>query len=334
MTSNTIKYTDLFKIKGAQHIIVGSSGSGKTYFTTNLINLIQSPKKIYIVCTDEDEWKSSLDDNFEATYITSDPFSTNMLFTLKDAIVVFEDYAQEKKTESLFNKFVNFYVRHNNLCLFLITHSIFKSNLYSKILSCPSIFLTTCSSNLFFSQKYDKMFNTVITKLLKENLKKVSCTQKPVIYVTPTFYINSIEQIIKPGGHETEVKMFKNDKTFFLLDVDQYKFEEPPPLAATKLDEILNDFEEMYPKKFKKIKKFVTSLYNFCKKFKIVEESTMDIVIDKTRLNFYDFVISSQDFSKKSIDPKIKNILQYLRKNNFKVPKFTLHNNSYKTYLT
>ena len=51
--------------------------------------------------------------------------------------------------------------------------------------------------------------------------------------------------------------MFKQDKIYYLLDVDKYKFQENESSKTTKLDEILDDFDDMYPKRFKKLKKLI-----------------------------------------------------------------------------
>ena len=329
-----IKLSELITLKGTQHIIIGNSGSGKTFFTMEFIKQIKKPETLFVFGTDENEWQSA-ELKSRVQFIHNSPFENNFLSTLSDCIIVFDDYRQDKAEEDKFYKFANYQVRHKNICFILITHSIFKSNLYSKILSSPSIFLTTCSSNLFLVQKYDKMFGTNVTAILKQNIKDQSPSYRPILYITPHSIINSVEELIKPTANSKKVKMFKHDKTFYLLDTTKYKFEEETTKdksTKNKLHEILADFEDMYPVKYKKLKKFITLLFEF-----LTEKGNLnhtDIEVGKTRISFYDFIISSQDFSKKNIDSRTKNVLVYLKKNEFKVPRFTVQNQHYKTYIT
>lgn len=330
--ANKINLSELIILQGGQHIIIGNSGSGKTFFALELIKQLKYSDPLYVFGNDQKEW-----DIPNIRFLTTAPFRDNFLFTLSDCIVIFDDYRQEKSDDELFYRFVNYHVRHNNICFILITHSIFKSNLYSKILSSQSIFLTSSSSNLFFAQKYDKMFDTNVTNILKQNIQESSETHRPVLYITPHFLINSVEELINPTGHEKKVKMFKHDKTYYLLDVTKYKFEEKSDKKSSgdsQLQEILAEFEEMYPVRFKKLKKLIRSLYEFLVKHNGLNAST-EIEVGKTKMSFYDFVISSQDFSKKGgIDTKVKAVLSYLRKNGFKVPRFTVQNQLYRSYIT
>lgn len=331
---NQLKLSEIIKLKGAQHIILGNSGSGKTYFVMQLLEQLKELDNIYIFGNDENEWtKVKLKINF----IHNSPFENKFLLTLKDCIVVFDDYRQDKNEEESFYKFANYYVRHNNICFILITHSVFKSNLYSKIVSSPSIFLTSSPSNLFLAQKYDKMFNTDVSSLLKKNIKDQTSSYRPVLYITPNYVINSVEELIKPTTHEKKVRMFKHDKSYYLLDTAKFKFEDPSlknEENKSGINEILSDFEEMYPVRFKKLKKFIISLYDFLKESNLLNIDKTEIQIGKTKISFYDFVISSQDFSKKTVDPKLKTVLTHLKRNGFKVPKFTVQNPIYRTYIT
>ena len=334
--SNTINLSDILKLNGTQHIIIGSSGSGKTFFTQQLLHTIASPEKLIIFGKDEKEWDQFIKESSKTIeFKFEEPFSTDYIFSLENVIVLFNDYPQEKKFEQKFYKFVNYHIRHFKICLILITRSIFKSNLFTKILSAPSLFLTSCSSNLFLAQKYDKMFQTNVTKYLRENILNINEAYRPIIYITPKFIINSFQELLNPTTNQEKVRMFKQDKTFYLLNTTDYKFETNENECSSKLDELLNDFQEMYPTKFKKIKKFVIQLYTYLEKNELIDLVTMDIKIKKTpSVNFYDFVIASQDFSKKSTSPKVKTILQYLKEDKFKIPKFTVQNHQFKSLLT
>ena len=333
--SNTIKLSDILTLNGTQHIIIGSSGSGKTFFTKQLLNEISSPNKIIIFGKDEKEWQNYIaNESRQVRFISDDPFVSDFIFTLENVIVIFDDYAQEKKYESKFYKFVNYHIRHHSICFFLITHSIFKSNLFTKILSAPSLFLTSCSSNIFLVQKYDRMYNATVSNILKENILNLTDSYRPIIYISPKFVINSFEEIVNPTTNQEKVRMFKQDKTYYLLSTKDYKFETSQDQCNSKVDEILNDFQDMYPTKFKKIKKLIIQLYSFLEQRNLIDTTTLDITIkNKPRINFYDFIISSQDFSKKHTSSKVKSILLYLKEKNFKIPRFTVQNHQFKTLL-
>ena len=335
--SKTLNLSDIITLTGKQHLIIGNSGSGKTYFMMELLKKISEPTKIIVFGKDEQEWikyQTQLDSKIK--FLSEDPFSSEYIFSLENIIVIFDDYAQEKKYEPQFYKFLNYHIRHKNICFFLITHSLFKSNLYSKILSAPSIFLTTCSSNILLAQKYDKMYNANVTKTLKENILNTDQDYRPIIYICPKFIINSFEELLNPTTNQEKVRMFKQDKTYYLLSTEDYKFEsKDSDDCNNKLDEILSDFKDMYPIKFKKIKKFIVQLYNFLSERNLLDPSTLDIQIkNKPSINFYDLIISSQDFSKKTTTTKIKTILQYLKDNKFKIPRFTVQNHQFKNFLS
>ena len=324
------KLSDLVGLKGAQHVVLGNSGSGKTFFVKQFIRQIKQPELVYIFGTDEKEWR-----NFEVKvqFMNKQPFQDDFLFTLSDCVVVFDDYRQEKDSENKFYNFVNYHVRHNKLCFILITHSVFKSNLYSRIISSPSIFLTPSPANLFFVQKFDKNFGTNTTSLMKENIKEHRPDYRPILYITPNYIINSVEELITPTTHQKKVRMFKQDRKYYLLDTSKFKFEKKSSDEPnTGLSEILEDFQEMYPVRFKKLKKLIVALYEFLKEKNLLTKQ--EISIGKVKLSFYDFIISSQDFSKHPTNSKIKTILTFLKKEGFKVPRFTLQSPLYKQYIS
>ena len=326
-----IKLSELVKLKGSQHVLLGNSGSGKTYFVRKLIEQIKQPELVYVFGSDEKEWN---DFGVKIQFINKPPFQDDFLFTLSNSVVVFDDYRQEKSGEDKFYKFVNFNVRHNKLCFILITHSVFKSNLYSKIISSPSIFLTPSPANLFFVQKFDKTFGTNTTDLMKQNIKEHSSDYRPILYITPKYVINSVEELITPTTHQKKVRMFKQDREYYLLDTVKFKFEEESleKDETSDLSEVLLDFQEMYPVRFKKIKKFIILLYDFLKERNLL--SKQEIRIGKIKLSLHDFIISSQDFSKNATNSKTKTVLTYLKKENFKVPRFTVHSPLYRQYIT
>ena len=327
--------SELLNINNKSSIIIGSSGSGKTHFTKSIIQKIDLSRPVHIFGNDENEWVDFIQNNEMISFHTKDPFESNYIFTLNNCVIIFDDYLQSKKTDNQFYKFVNYHVRHFNICFLLITHSIFKSNLYSRILSTPSIFLTTCSSNIFLAQKFDKLFNTKLTEILKKNILEYTNTYRPIIYATSHFLVNNIQELILPTVYQNKVIMFRNEKSYYLLDVNKYQFEEKNETSThTKLDEVLHEFEEMYPKRFKKLKKFILQMFEFSSKKKILDIDSMEITITKPSHSFYDFIISSQDFSKTKLDPKTKAILLYLKKNNFKVPRFTLNNKHFRNYIS
>ena len=142
MTEKTSLST-LVKVNANSNIVIGNSGSGKTYFTKSLLQTLNDSHPIFIFGNDENEWQEFINNESSKSisFFHDDPFESDYLFTLKECIIIFDDYIQNKNTENKLYKFMNYHVRHFNICFILITHSIFKSNLYSKILSAPFIFI-------------------------------------------------------------------------------------------------------------------------------------------------------------------------------------------------
>ena len=326
------KLSELVTLKGSQHVILGNSGSGKTFFVKKLIQQIKQPEVVYIFGSDEKEWD---DVGVNIQFMNKSPFDNDFLSTLSNCFVIFDDYRLEKNIENKFYKFVNYNVRHNKLCFILITHSVFKSNLYSRIISSPSIFLTPSPANLFFVQKFDRTFGTNTTDILKENIKEHDLDYRPILYITPNYIINSVEELITPTTHQKRIRMFKQDRKYYLLDTSKFQFEEEAfekKETNSDLSEVLADFQEMYPVRFKKIKKFITILYEFLTARKLLTKQ--EISIGKVKLSLHDFIISSQDFSKNNTNSKTKTVLSYLKKEGFKVPRFTVQSPVYRQYIT
>ena len=321
--------SQIIKLRGSQNLIIGHSGSGKTTFLKTVIQQIKSPTEVYVFAHDSNEWSSSIDENKCIIFNSGYPFTNDILFELRNCIVVFDDFSLQKKFEDKFYQFTNYNVRHFNLTLFILCHSLFKGNLYSKILSTPAIFLTPSQSNLLLVQKYDKIFGTNYIKILKDNIE--NSEERHILYLTSTFAINCIENIFTPTA--TGIKMFKGDKTFLLLDSDKFEIEENK-VEPSRLSEILDDFRELYPKRFKKLKKLIELLYLHLDRTRQLNNDTLNIIINGKEISFYDFIITSQIFNKKELDNKIKHVLQNLKKQNFKVPRFTLQNEHYRTFLT
>ena len=128
--SEKLKLSNILNINSKASIIIGSSGSGKTHFTKSILQKIEATKPIHIFGNDENEWTNFSKNIENISFHQKDPFESDYIFTLKNCVIVFDDYLQSKKTDNLFYKFINYHVRHFDICFILITHSIFKSNLY------------------------------------------------------------------------------------------------------------------------------------------------------------------------------------------------------------
>ena len=328
----TISLSEIVYLPGSQHLIIGHSGSGKTTFLKSLLNNIKEPKDVHIYGHDLREWRENKKINFHISY----PFEDKSLLDLSDCIVVFDDFALKKKYEEDFYRFTNYNVRHFKITFIMICHSIYKSNLYSKILSSPSIFLTASQSNLFLVQKYDKMFTTKYTKILKDNIEQQPPFNRHILYLASSYAVNKVEQLFQTTFTKCAT-MFRGEKVFYLLDIEKYEIEDTETKAIenySKLDEILSEFKELYPKKFKRLKKFIELLYNHLEQNSFLNLETLTIVMNNKEVSLYDFIIASQNFSKQELDPRIKYVLQHLKRQNFKVPRFTLQNSTYKTFIT
>ena len=258
------KLSELVNLEGKTTLFLGSSGSGKTTLLQTLLKYIKEPKKVNIFGTEKKEWQN-IDFNEKKIKFLEHPFETDEIFNLKNEIVIFEDFICEKEYEKKFHKFITFNVRHNNLTHFIITHSVFKTNLFSKILSFQSIFLTTSNANIFFAQRYDKLFGKSITNIFLKNLSLMTNSNNPILYITPHFSINFVQLLFADQADITQIRMYYNDKEYFLLDVSKYEVQKEKESKSNneKLDELLQEFENLYPKRFNRLKIFIKNLYSF-----------------------------------------------------------------------
>ena len=334
----TIKLSALLNLKNKLNFVMGGSGAGKTYFLHRL--LAQTTLlKLTVYGFDRGEWSSFENNpNLDFAFVEEDPFLSGQINSIRDQCIVFEDFSLQKPQEKHFYKFVNYTLRHHNITLFIIAHSLFKTNLFHKIISGTSVFLTSSPNNIPFCQKWDKMYFVDSLQIMKQNISLASSTNRPVLYLTSQFMVNNIDELlVEPSDHPEKVKMFKNDKVYYLLETSKYQLEEhstPDDETESCLENFLESFEEIYPKRFSKIKLLIKAVYGFLKKNKLLNEEDMVIVINKHEMSLYDFIIASQNPSKKPLDKKVKQVLVELKKQNFKIPKFTLINGEFKAFIS
>ena len=333
----TIKFSELLKLQNKLNFILGGSGSGKTIFLHKLLKCLNMTK-LTVYGFDCVEWNSfEKIPTLDFKFIEGDPFLTNAINSIRDQFIVFEDFSLQKAQEKYFYKFVNYTLRHQNITLFIIAHSLFKTNLFHKIISGTSIFLTSSPNNIPFCQKWDKLYCMNSLQLLKQNINLANNTKRPVLYLTSQFMVNNIEELLELTSIEPEkVKMFKNDKVYYLLETAKYQLEksnEQDEEIDHSLECFLENFEEIYPKRFKKIKLLIKAIYTFLVKNKFLNKEDMVIVIGNLEISLYDFIIASQNPSKKPLDKKIKQVLLEFKKQNFKVPKFTIINGDFKAII-
>ena len=329
----TIKCSELLQLQNKLNFVLGGSGTGKTFFLHKLLECLNMTK-LTVYGFDCNEWRAfEKFSTLDFAFIEGDPFVTDEINSIKDQFVVFEDFSLQKSQEKYFYKFVNYTLRHQNITLFIIAHSLFKTNLFNKIVSGTSIFLTSSPNNIPFCQKWDKLYCMTSLNLLKQNINLVSSTNRPVLYLTNQFMVNNIGELLEKAAIEPEkVKMFKNDKVYYLLETTKYQLEEPSQEDDQDhcLENFLENFEEIYPKRFNKIKLLIKAVYNFLSKNKFLNQEDMVIIINNLEISLYDFIIASQNPSKKPLDKKIKQVLSEFKKQNFKVPRFTLINQDFK----
>ena len=333
----TIKLSEILNLRSKLNFVMGGSGAGKTFFLHKLLAKF-TMSKLTVYGFDRGEWSPFESvKNIDFAFIEEDPFANDEINSIRDQFIVFEDFSLQKQQEKHFYKFVNYTLRHHNITLFIIAHSLFKTNLFHKIVSGTSIFLTSSPNNVPFCQKWDKLYFVDSLNLLKYNMNLVSSTNRPVLYLTNQFMVNNIDELLKDSPSQPEkVKMFKNDKVYYLLETSKYQLEESSTTEQgleTSLESFLDNFEEIYPKRFNKIKLLIKAVYGFLQKNKFLNEDDMVIIINKLEMSLYDFIIASQNPSKKPLDKKVRQVLLELKKQNFKVPKFTLINGEFKAII-
>ena len=99
----SIKLSDIVKLNGYQHIVIGDSGTGKTHFLQTFLQFLAPGTSIEIYGSDANEWRNV---DIAHNYNICNPFDDSVvdgLFAIKNKIVVFDDFLLSKPHE---NKFV------------------------------------------------------------------------------------------------------------------------------------------------------------------------------------------------------------------------------------
>ena len=93
-----IELSTILKMNGTSNIIIGNSGSGKTYFTKCLLQKFNDNHPIFIFGKDEKEWQEFIntENRKKISFFHNDPFESEYIFTLKDCVIIFDDYIQDK----------------------------------------------------------------------------------------------------------------------------------------------------------------------------------------------------------------------------------------------
>ena len=213
--------------------------------------------------------------------------------------------------------------------------------MFSKLISSSSVFVTSSPSNIPLVHKWDRLYNQKIQKLLEENIEKTTDTYKPILYLTPKFTINNIQDLFTSNRNTESVRMFRNNIKYLLLDESKYDFEQEETDSSASLFshqyvQLLEQFEELYPKRKAKIRILFKSLYNFCEEYSFLDNSGLYLTskVNDIKYSFYDIISASQNPGKKKLDAKLKSLLLEIAKQGLRLPRLTLINQEFKRLLT
>ena len=190
---NSIPDPSLISSEYGCSLIIGRSGSGKTYYVKSILrNIIKSEKKrkIYTINVQSKEYT---DDFSKIT-----PISLEQIKTIsKNSYVIVEDVISMKNAENeQLRSLINYYCHHYFLKIFIITHNIHKNGIYSLLSFVNYIVFTGTKSNL------------------------------PILRLTLTYYkleSKDLEHMINNFKLKSEIKTVK-EQNYFIFDTKQLTF--------------------------------------------------------------------------------------------------------------
>ena len=351
MTSADVQSTglkDLININSRLNFIIGGINSGKSTWCKILISLLNY-KKLYLIIRDFEEWKDTKFDT--STKLSTDTFFANIenLDQLEtNSLIILDDFFFIGTSKDNFYKFVNFYISHKNLTVFICIHHIYKNNLYNTILSNSSFFLTYSTINNTVLKVIDSKFNTKYTELYNHylnlnysnlyNIFYLNLEKNICIPAVNTLFIKSKEKLPK-------IDMFKNNTKYLILPENKIDIYLPKASKKTKienerniedfklLDSFLEIIKTLYPKS-KKIHILSKQLYTIFQNNKNIT-SNYDIIIDQKNVgNLLDFITCTQNPNMKSIfSPKTIKVLKYLKNKHIKFPIIFIKNKNIYKYI-
>lgn len=211
-------------------LLIGRSGSGKTYYVKHILNNIKKNNKnknkvkIYTINVNNREYI----DVFQKK-IT--PIELTQIKEIKrNSYVIIEDViSMSNKENTLLRSLVNYYCHHYFLKIFIITHSIYKNGIYSLLGFFHYIVFTGVKSNLpvlRFTLNYYKLENNDLqTMLTKFKEKSVLNEHTYFIFDTKNMIFfsqlkNEFVNLMTKNDHSTDIK--KISLTEFQIRFDKF----------------------------------------------------------------------------------------------------------------
>lgn len=325
----------LIPIKSAITYIIGGINSGKTTHAKLLLKHAQYDHLILIV-RDVSEW--TLYKN--ATLLQLDnPFKNLDIFKTakRNTLFLLDDYHHTKSDLDNFYKCVNFELTHKNITIIINVHSIYKSHLFSHIISNNYLFLTYSLVNIriinLLDHTYGLNFKSIFTDYLTRDICDVA-------------FINLQKGFIIPKSQE----LFTNKNPFFTIMFKTGSNIQYHIIKSNNVDivnnandnsvqdgenEFLEHVKDIYKNKAriillaKKLYTFFTNINSLSNTYQIILPNK------KQTMNLLDLISISQNPNPKQILSKqTKQILQLMKMNKFILPQLLIRNKQFHKYIT
>lgn len=233
MNETDIPDPTLNKVEYGCTLLIGRSGSGKSYYVKNLFKKIvknaKKKTKIYTINVNNREYL----DLFKKKITVTD--LSNIKEIKHHSYVIVEDViSMTNKENTLLRSLINYYCHHSFLKIFIITHSIYKNGIYSLLSFFHYIIFTGIKSNLpviRFTLNYYKLENEELQLMLTQFKKKSEINEK-------TYFIFDTKKLLLYSQLNEQFKNLmtsnKNEENMKNPSIEEFQ---------QRFDKFVDDFE-------------------------------------------------------------------------------------------
>ena len=256
-----------------------------------------------------------------------------------------DDYAQSPSSLFSFLHIINYQLSHKKNTLILCIQGFTKNNLYSFIFQNSFLFLTYCKLNMKTIRHVDTQNGTDFKPIFETSFDEGDINYHICfINLDRNYIIPFSDKLFSCSTDPCHIKMFKQDKTFYILDshtvtlVEQKDTSESSDLSDDddKQSDIESNLFEMLNTLCKhnnsKIILFARQLFTVLKPY--MDKQFQIRIKDQHFGNFLDFVKLSQNPKlDTTVSQSTLNLLKWLRNKNVKFAKLFFKNKVFTHYL-